>query len=182
MRTRPSRLAFATAAALLALPAAAAQADLPPGQMARVYTTQGCGSTFVAPAGVSSVTVKATGGNGGGGVGGKGAIVQGSVTVTPGDTYTVCVNTGGGAGGDATNNYGDALDDGGNGGGYSSFGAGPTKFVLAGGGGGQGGDGMLASVNMAGGDASYPPSTAATAGSDYMGGAGSTVGTAATTG
>ncbi|MDA0166189.1 choice-of-anchor D domain-containing protein [Solirubrobacter ginsenosidimutans] len=180
MRSHPFRFAFATAAALLALPAAAAQADPPPGQVVKTYTTQGCGSTFVAPTGVSLVTVKATGANGGGGVGGKGAVVQGSFAVTPGGSYTVCVNAGGGSGGLAMNQFGNDLDDGSDGGGYSSVSAAGAQYVLAGGGGGTGGDGLLGSTGAAGGNASYPPSTAATSGLDWDGLSGYSIGHPAT--
>jgi len=97
------------------------------------YTTSG---TWIAPAGVSSVTVKAWGGGGaggggtdnngqGGGGGGGGEFRQESVAVTSGTVYTVTIGTGGtGSTGDGTS------------GGASSFNS--TSVVANGGIGGQG--------------------------------------------
>ena len=92
-----------------------------PGQQA--YTTAGT-YTWVAPAGVTSVSVVAVGGGGAGGIGssairdggggGGGALAyKNSISVTPGTSYTVVV----GAGGTTTGNV---IQDG-NPGGLSYF-------------------------------------------------------------
>ena len=81
------------------------------------FTTSG---TWVAPAGVTSITVEAYGGAGaggaglsggggnngrGGGGGGGGAFQSGTYTVTPGNSYTITIGTGG-TGGSGTGNGG----------------------------------------------------------------------------
>lgn len=107
----------------------------------QVYTSQGA-ATFVVPTGITSITVKLWGGGGGGGAGGSSAaggagggsgFVEGTVTVTPGETLNVYV--GGGGGGGTRNTAG----GGGGGGGYSSIYRGSTLLALAAGGGGGGG-------------------------------------------
>jgi hypothetical protein len=86
-------------------------------------------STWTAPAGVTSVSVAAIGGgagggggssdnvatSGGGGGGGGGAAANGTVTVIPGNVYTVTVGAGG-AGGAGANAGGGAASNGGAGG------------------------------------------------------------------
>jgi len=90
-------------------------------------------STWTAPAGVTSVNVAMVGGGGGGGYamqsttsgstsnagggGGGGGVVRGTVSVTPGTTYTVTVGAGG-AGGSGTTTSPVVSQSGG----YSSFG------------------------------------------------------------
>jgi hypothetical protein len=106
----------------------------------RVYTTAGS-DTFTVPAGVTSVTVEVWGGGGGGGGrsssrsggaggGGGGAYAEGTVSVTPGESYTVMVGAGG-AGGPTGNNDGDDGED-------SWFGS-PSTVLACGGEGGEGG-------------------------------------------
>lgn len=105
-----------------------------------VYNTAGS-SSYNVPSGVTSITVKVWGGGGGGGAGSNGSGVGGngggggyakaSITVTPLETLTVDVGSGGAKGG--TNTFG------GDGGGYSALRRASTFLVQAGGGGGGGG-------------------------------------------
>lgn len=98
-------------------------------------------STYVVPAGVTSVTVKAWGAGGGGGAGsgssgkggagGGGGYAKSVISVTPAESLTVEVGTGGAK---ATAN-----SRAGNGGGYSAVKRSTTFLVQAGGGGGGGG-------------------------------------------
>jgi len=157
-------------------------------------------STFVVPPGVSSITVTATGAQGGGGFaagceGGFGASVAGTLAVTPGETLYVEV---GGAGGDAQSaadvtggsNGGGAggLDDhgdgGGGGGGASDLRTLPaadplsssdSRLLVAGGGGG-GGDfyACINGVGSGGNAGQNPAGGAGTASGAGGGGAGGT--------
>ena len=157
-------------------------------------------STFVVPPGVSSITVAATGAQGGGGFaagceGGFGASVNGTLAVTPGDTLYVEV---GGAGGDSQSaadvtggsNGGGAggLDDhgdgAGGGGGASDVRTLPaadllsssdSRLLVAGGGGG-GGDfyACIDGVGSGGNAGQNPAGGAGTASGAGGGGAGGT--------
>lgn len=96
-----------------------------------IFTEPGSWS-FVVPAGIHSVTVKAWGGGGGGGnqttaFGGAGAFVRATLVVTPGEVLEVQVAEGG-------------LQPG-NGAGASAVLRGPVPLVIAAGGGGGGSDG-----------------------------------------
>lgn len=111
----------------------------------QTYTSQGA-STFVVPAGVTSITVKMWGGGGGGGggaasanggAGGGAGYVTATLSVTPGETLNVYV--GGGGNGGLYNAGGADAGGGGSGGGYSSVYRGSTLLALAAGGGGGGG-------------------------------------------
>lgn len=105
------------------------------------YGTAGS-SSYVVPAGVNYVTVKVwgaggAGGNGSGstgtgGNGGGGGYAKAVIAVTPGETLTVDVGSGGA-------DSGTVSSGGGNGGGYSAVRRGGTFLVQAGGGGGGGG-------------------------------------------
>jgi hypothetical protein len=106
----------------------------------KIFTTAGT-SSYVVPAGVTSITVKAWGAGGGGGAGsastgvggggGGGGYTTATITVTPGETLNVDVGT---AGTVAPSN-----SKGGNGGGYSALRRSATFLLQAGGGGGGGG-------------------------------------------
>jgi hypothetical protein len=144
-----------------ALPPAAAAAAT-----SQSFTTPGA-TQFTVPAGVTSISIDAVGGQGGGGLlttpfrcqGGAGSRVRGAMAVTPGQSFWVVV---GGAGGDATppaHSSAGGYNGGGNGrseqwgsgggGGASDIrtlpigsGLTPTdsRLLVAGGGGGGGGD------------------------------------------
>ena len=120
------------------------------------FSTAGS-SSWTVPAGVTSVTVKAWSGGGGGsygtpGVGVGGGFAQGTITVTPLETLTVYVGGGGGAGGGGSGGAGgtngggaggngyvpSGIWSGGGGGGYSAVTRSSTYLVQAGGGGGGG--------------------------------------------
>jgi hypothetical protein len=104
---------------------------------------------FVVPACVTSIIVSVSGAEGGGGSGGLGAVVTGTIPVTPGQTLQVivgCTPTGAGAGyngGGSGQGATSAGDPSFGGGGASSIGFSPfgpaNQFIVAGGGGGQGG-------------------------------------------
>lgn len=109
------------------------------------YTSSG-NTSYVVPAGVTEITVKAWGGGGGssgagwnalGGDGGGGGYASSILTVTPGETLTVSVGGGGGGGGALGGCCGQGM--GGAGGGYSSILRGTTRLIIAPGGGGGGG-------------------------------------------
>ncbi len=86
----------------------------------------GAVETWVVPAGVTSIEIEAWGAQGGGGSGGLGARMKGTVPVTPGETIKYIV------GGQGTHDYGY-----GGGGGSFVTRADNTPLVIAGGGGGQ---------------------------------------------
>ena len=124
-----------------------------------MYTTAGT-TTYVVPAGVSSITIKSwgAGGAGGGsssdragGAGGGGGYVASTLTVTAGEVLTIYVG-GGGKGGRYT--APDVGGDGGGGGGYSGIFRSSTPLVIAaGGGGGGGGNGDSSNAGRAAGSA-----------------------------
>ena len=126
-----------------------------------VFTTPTAGSSFVVPAGIISITVKAWGAGGGGysNRAGAGGFAQATLAVTPGQTLTIMVGgpgggdwgcfglggpsagglNGGGAGGCGGGAVGPTyFGPGGSGGGYSAVKNGGTFLVQAGGGGGSG--------------------------------------------
>jgi uncharacterized repeat protein (TIGR01451 family) len=130
----------------------------------QTFTTVGCGNTvaanlFTVPAGVSSVSIVATGSagetsGGGGGVGGSGDVVSGSLSgLTPGQTLDVCVNAGGAP-------LAVGTFPGGAGGGASGVAVGSDftqpALIAAGGGGGGG----AAVVFVSGGSAGNPSGSA----------------------
>jgi N-acetylneuraminic acid mutarotase len=111
------------------------------------FTTAGT-DTFVVPAGITSITVKAWGAGGGGGgaggrsdggAGGGGGYATSTISVSPGDTLTISVGGGGsgGTGGGSNNSSG----AGGGGGGYSRVARGTNSLLIAAGGAGGGGGG-----------------------------------------
>lgn len=105
-----------------------------------IYSTAGS-SSFTVPTGVNSITVEAWGAGGGGGngsgstgsggAGGGGGYAQSTLSVTPGETLTINVGTGGAKAAAASN--------GGYGGGFSAVLRSSTYLIQAGGGGGGGG-------------------------------------------
>ncbi|BBK42803.1 hypothetical protein STVA_28230 [Allostella vacuolata] len=103
---------------------------------AAIFTNAGAHS-FVVPAGVTSINVKAWGQKAHGG----GGYTTGNLAVTPGETLTVIVRGGGvWDGGEGGEGRGGNADDGGNGGGASGLRRGVTNLLIAAGGGGRGGD------------------------------------------
>ena len=135
--------------------------------------------SFTVPAGVTSLTLTATGAAGGSSAaqtasGGQGASVTATVAVPPGEQLAVTVGApgGGGAGGTGGGGSGGAAANGGSGGGGASVvgvaspaSGSPSLLVVAGGGGGAGGG---AGELGAGGNAGSPGS----AGSPGVGGGG----------
>jgi len=122
--------------------------DIPQAQAAtvtQVYASPTTGDTFVVPAGVTSITVKAWGAGGGGGRGGAagrvggsgggGGFSQATIPVTPGNTLIIQVGSGGSR--SVTSGYPGA------GGGYSGVfltsATGTNALIVAGAGGGGGG-------------------------------------------
>lgn len=80
-------------------------------QTTQTFSTAG-NSSFTVPANVTKITVEAWGGGGGGGTGtqargggGGGAYAKAVLTVTPGNSYTVTVGSGGAAGVNGGNSY-----------------------------------------------------------------------------
>ncbi len=70
-----------------------------PQQPTRTFSYTGADQSYVVPAGVTSLTVYMWGAGGGGGrylSGGAGAALQGTLTVTPGETLTIVVGQAGG--------------------------------------------------------------------------------------
>ena len=150
------------------------------------FTTIGS-SSWVAPANVFSVSVQAWGGGGaggdgtnnGGGGGGGGAYASGTVSVTPGNSYTVVVGAGGSPptvggtsgqnGQDSSFNGTSVLAKGGTGGGNANGGAGglaslsigSTKFN-----GGTGGNANTTSDGGGGGGGAAGPSGVGITGAD----------------
>jgi large repetitive protein len=168
------------------------------------YTYTGANQTFVVPVGVTSISVKmwGAGGAGAGGpsAGGSGALVKGTIAVTPGQVLALVVGGGGqrsttaaiaggfGGGGASGNKQG------GSGGGYSGIFNTSVSFAnalgIAGGGGGGGyyGNGTFGGAGGAtsgsnGGDrtaTTFQGGRGATAVAGGAAGAGTTVGTAGT--
>lgn len=114
----------------------------------RTFDYTGAGQVFTVPAGVTRVTIAASGAAGGSSIipGGKGGLVTASLPVTAGETLSVFV---GGAGPDRAG-FGPPLPSGGFNGGGGSAGSGAggggasdvrrasTKLIVSGGGGGTG--------------------------------------------
>ena len=113
----------------------------PPTTVTAEYRSSGT-STFTVPAGVNNITVQVWGAGGGGGAGsggsgpggngGGGGYSKAVLSVTPSESLTILVGTGGLSA--------QALSDGGNGGGYSAVRRGGTFLLQAGGGGGGAGN------------------------------------------
>ncbi len=122
------------------------------------FTTPGSYS-WVVPAGVTSVTVKAWGGGGAGGVqvgstGGGAAYARATLAVTPGETLEVQVAEGGVAPG--------------NGAGASSVLRGTTALLIAAGGGGGGSDGCSGCTAGAGGRGGAGGAAVGQSGQNFM--------------
>jgi hypothetical protein len=172
----------------------------PPPAVTITATATGAGSWTV-PAGVTSVQVELWGGGGGGGGvhgGGAGAyVIQTGLSVTPGDSITYVIASGGmGSSGTTKGNGGTGYRSGGNGangsttgggggGGSSSVVVGGTTYVASGGGqyrqasGSSGGTGDPGSSSMGagGGGGSGTPGSDGLATTPYTAGAGGTGGT-----
>ena len=122
-----------------------------------VYFAPGITTTFVVPAGITSITIQGTGGGGGGGGGCNGPFSGGAAgndttvtqtyAVTPGETLQVETQTGGQGG------CGYGGGGGGAGAGVWVSGAG-VNFAILGGGGGDGEGGDCSSCGGNGGDSS----------------------------
>lgn len=139
---------------------------------AQVFSATGAAQTYVVPNNVSSLEFEVIGAGGGTSTGGKGAIVRGVISVTPGETLQINVGIRG-ATGSVSNAFGGGGKAGsahatvGGGGGASdirrgSFGL-DDRIVVAGGGGAGGGAG-------AGGDGGYPNGAAGTRNAGYYNG------------
>jgi gliding motility-associated-like protein len=115
------------------------------------FNYTGTTQTWVVPPCVTSISITAAGGDGGGSAGGNGAVVTGTVNVTPGQTLQISVggsgSTGAGSGGFGGGGTGRGANSGANasggGGGATSISVSPfalaNRIVVAGGGGGMGG-------------------------------------------
>ncbi|MFJ4185402.1 Ig-like domain repeat protein [Kitasatospora sp. NPDC089509] len=162
-------LCAAVAPVALAAPAHAAGACTTTGTTTTcTFATAGADQAFTVPAGVTRLSVTATGAEGqsaaNGGTGGSGANVSGTVTVTPGSTLYVNVDTGGGPAGGVPD-----VSSGGTGGGSSDIrtcastaancvltgvpATDPRLIVAAGGGGGGGGIAQTPATGATGGNA-----------------------------
>ena len=130
------------------------------GSTTQIFSYTNATQVWTAPTGVTSISVTMTGGGGGGGgsqpgpgaLGGAGGYLSGTLTVTPGTTYTIYV-AGGGVGaagslGSAAGGFGGGGSSAGSGGGggNTAAGGGGTSYILNGstlivavGGGGGGG-------------------------------------------
>lgn len=104
-----------------------------------VYAYTGSSGSYVVPSGVTQVVVDARGAQGGGSKGGRGARVESTITVTPGETLTVRVGqhpgvpvTGGFPNGGAGRSSGFG------GGGRTEIVRSSTRLIVAAGGGGMG--------------------------------------------
>jgi Abnormal spindle-like microcephaly-assoc'd, ASPM-SPD-2-Hydin len=122
------------------------------------FTTPGI-VMWTVPAGVTSVTVKAWGGGGAGGVqtgatGGGGAYVRGTMAVTPGEVLELQIAEGGHAPG--------------NGAGATSVLRGSLKLVVAAGGGGGGSDGCSGCTANAGGRGGAGGAAVGQAGQNFL--------------
>jgi hypothetical protein len=126
------------------------------------FTTQGCGQLWTVPAGVSSLTISATGAGGAGGgaaaSGGQGRQVSETVGISHGQTVDVCVNHGGAAGGSGSGSNGQGSAGGGASGVSlgSDFG---SPLLIAPGGGGGGGNGSFGGGPGGAADANGTPGT-----------------------
>lgn len=146
----------------------------------QTFTSQGANS-YVVPAGVTSLTLKAWGGGGGsgaggatgvGGAGGGGGYGTSTITVTPGETLTVYI--GGGGTGGIHNALGVRGGGGGGGGGFTTIYRGATPLLIAAGGGGGGGgrNAVAGGAGGAGGGTSGVAGTQGSANNGAGGGAG----------
>lgn len=203
-RARARRMGAIGAVVGLAAFGAASAPVVPAGAEPGSQTFTSGTNDWQVPAGVFSVRVTANGEDGAGrattrpggglyfGLGGGGATVRATISVTPGETLKVGVSEGGSAGG--TNGGGNG--SGGGGGGASWVKRGTTPLVVAGGGGGAGdstfrdgvgGDGGNAPVGTDAGNGQPSPASApagtggagATTSANGTGGAGG-VGTTST--
>ena len=113
------------------------------------FTATGASQTWTVPSGITSVSFSMTGGSGGDTYGGKGAIVTGTMAVTPGETLQINVGARGATypGGSTSNWTSAAFGGGGRGNYYGSGGGGASdirkgsyaladRVAVAGGGGG----------------------------------------------
>jgi len=153
---------------------------------AQTFTFTGTSQTFIVPANVTSIVVKAWGAGGGGGgtgsgltgrPGGSGGYAEARLSVTPGDSYSVVV-AGGGAGGPGCTSgsrfapTGGGFPDGGGyttncggaGGGGSRVSLGGVDLLIAGGGGAGGVLGASAAGGAGGGSTGASGGGVATAG------------------
>jgi uncharacterized repeat protein (TIGR02543 family) len=157
------------------------------------YSTVG-DDIWIVPDGVTSATFTVSGAQGAkpsvgtsSATGGRGAEVDGTLTVAPGQAFSISVGGAGGADGTGGVNGGGTTNDpgrpvGGGGGGYSSVSTGGSDLIVAGGGGGGGaGDigpagpgGAGGRVGVAGGD--VPDATGGEGGSESGGGQAGTTG------
>ena len=163
----------------------------------RTFAFTGAEQTYTAPAGVSHLYVTATGARGGGtGTGGRGALVSGTIAVSPGQTLYVEVGGIGGSGGFGGSPQG-GFNGGGSGGsrnGLSAAGGGGasdvrttsrssagslgSRLIVAGGGGGQlfpgvgGGNAGQPGTGCCGPGPSLLPAAGGGAGTSTAGGAG----------
>lgn len=115
------------------------------------FNYTGTTQTWVVPPCVTSISITAAGGDGGGSAGGNGAVVTGTINVTPGQTLQISVGgsgtTGAGSGGFGGGGTGRGANSGANasggGGGATSISVSPyalaNRILVAGGGGGMGG-------------------------------------------
>ncbi len=155
------------------------------------YTSPGT-TSYVVPAGVTSITVKSWGAGGGGGGGGNatagGAGGGGGYTkttlsgLTPGSTLTVNVGAGGGAGAFSSGASGSSTGDGGGGGGYSGVFSGSTPLVVAAGGAGGGGGSTTGNTTYTGAAGGAGGGTTGVTGNASNGAGGGGGGTATTGG
>jgi hypothetical protein len=131
------------------------------------FAESGAPVTWTAPAGVSSASFTLYGADGGtagpASPGGSGAEVQGTLSVTSGQTYTLNVGGLGAVNGVGYNGGGLGVSDSGGGGGATDLLEGSTPLLVAGGGGGGGSIGLDAdssagttSPGGAGGNADQP--------------------------
>jgi hypothetical protein len=133
------------------------------------YAT-GLAVPFIVPAGVTSIDydVKGAGGGYGKANGGKGGRVQGTLTVTPGETLLISVGLGGVTGAV----FNTSRRTGAGGGGSSGIYRGVNPLAIAGGGGGGGGEGSGGGAPGAGGDSATNGSAGNSAGGGTKGNAG----------
>jgi len=115
------------------------------------FNFTGSTQTWVVPPCVTSISITAAGGDGGGTAGGNGAVVTGTINVTPGQTLQISVGgsgtTGASSGGFGGGGTGKAANSGANasggGGGATSISVSPfalaNRILVASGGGGMGG-------------------------------------------
>lgn len=157
-----------------------------------IFTNTGSDQTFTVPSGVTVLFVKLWGAGGGGtanvggGCGGSGGFVSGYLAVTPGESLTVIVGSGGTYGGGTTYGGGGSGASGGSGGGRSALRRGSTELVTAGGGGGGArgswtycggngggviaGNGVGGNAGLGGGDTGGRGANSSQNGSQYTGG------------